>query len=347
MSMGRWTVLLAAGFALPPLLAGLLAAALAWRAPFLPSLPWAALVLAAATLAGGPAACVAAMLGASGRPALSPFGLGAALALGLGIGGALVVLDAAPPLAIAAGLCAGGLAAMAAGLAPSPGAVTPALAVSAAGALAVTGLALPGAPGLLAGIGAAATVLGLAGASARATGTRRRAPWGASSAAGLGLALAVLAPGFGLLATDAAPLAAVLGMVAALPGLCVLMAPWPAPAPIRAAILLAVQAMAVGLLLPAVAMPTALGLLPLEATEAFRWALLGAAFLPAFCALAGAALARGQAGGALVLWLLAALWAGLPPLAGPAGLLLAPLLAMLPAALLAFRTEAEAHAARA
>ena len=353
------------------------------------------LVVAASLLAGAPAALVVARSGA----VLGPLSLALSAAAALGAAGAWLLAGPQANVMIAASLAAAGFAALwTAGGAASARLAWP-MPVAALVALCLVLVLRRDAAGVLIAGGLGAAVLGLCLAMPAALTPRRMQ--GGLRPAGLGLLLAaavlagpmsgvaaleqVLAlvaalPGLGvLMATPSmapfrlgvalllvqalvtfmallmpgaavalglllagavlagpmsgvAALEQVLALVVALPGLGVLMAT-PSMAPFRLGVaLLLVQALVtfMALLMPGAAV--ALGLLPAEALENFRWALLGAGFLPVFCALAAALLPRGK--GVLALGAFAVLAAGLPLLLGPIGLLAAPILGILLAMLL-------------
>lgn len=282
------------------------------------------LVVAASLLAGAPAALVVARSGA----VLGPLSLALPAAAALGAAGAWLLAGPQANVMIAASLAAAGFAALwTAGGAASARLAWP-MPVAALVALCLVLVLRRDAAGVLIAGGLGAAVLGLCLAMPAALTPRRMQ--GGLRPAGLGLLLAgaVLAGPM----SGVAALEQVLALVVALPGLGVLMAT-PSMAPFRLGVaLLLVQALVtfMALLMPGAAV--ALGLLPAEALENFRWALLGAGFLPVFCALAAALLPRGK--GVLALGAFAVLAAGLPLLLGPIGLLAAPILGILLAMLL-------------
>lgn len=300
---------------------GLLALGLLVGVPLAPGT--IALVVAASLLAGAPGAVVAAQHGA----VAALLGLVLPTAAVLAAAGTWLLADAGAGEMIAAGLAAAGLTALwLAGAVPARLAWPVPLAALAASAL-LLALRRDEAMVLLAA-GTGAALLGLGLLIPRAMAPQRLR--GGLRPAGLGLLLALAAlagPASGVAAQEQ-----MLALLVALPGLGLLMAA-PALAPFRLGLaLLAVQAMAgfMALLMPGAVV--ALGLLPAEALGDFRWALLGAAFLPVFCALAGALLPG--AAGLAALAGFAMLAAGMPLLLGAAGLLAAPILAIVLAMLL-------------
>lgn len=281
------------------------------------------LVVAASVIVGAPAAVLVAQTGA----VLGVLRLALPVATLLGVGGAWLLGLEGLGL-VGAGLGATGLAVlwMAGGAAPGRLAwPIPLAALGAAGLL----LALrPEPTTMLVAAGLGAAILGLALLMPLALVPRGLRGGGNSILLGLMLAGAVLAgPASGVAVQEQ-----VLGLLVAIPGLGLLVAA-PLLAPFRLGlVLLAVQALVtfLALLIPGAA--AALGLLPAEALGDFRWALLGAGFLPVFCALA-AALLPGRAG-LFALGGFALLAGGLPLAIGAIGLLAAPILAILLATVL-------------
>jgi hypothetical protein len=208
------------------------------------------------------------------------------------------------------------------------------------------GGAAPALAGLALGAGVAAMLAATPAAGAGEPRLRR-----AAAPAGLGLlgALAVLGAPLGAGLAGAEPLVPVLASVVALPGFAVVAAgSGAAPGRLGAALLL-LGGLAAILALAGGAAPAALGLLPEAALLPLRHAMLGAAFLPAFAALAAAALARGAAReAAACLGLLgpASLAAGATGAGDGIGYLLAPVVATAVAVLLTLRGEAAREVAQ-
>ncbi len=293
-------------------------------------------VVGASVLAGMPAAVLAIWRRTAALPAALAASAGAAL------GGAVLARapELAPPDLVAGASAAAALAVLwvALGLASAREAV-PALLAAALIALcsAVAGGLAPGLGGLALGAGSAAM---MAAAPAAAALEPRQRGFAGPLAFGLLAALAVLAAPAGALLGGTWPMVPVLGLVVALPGLGLLAAARQAT-PRLAAALLVLEGCVVVLGLAALGLPAALGLLPGEALLPLRFALLGAAFLPAFATLLAERLAHGEVAGVafclavLTLGGLAAgLWPGAVALHG-IGYLAAPVLATGLAVLLA------------
>jgi len=315
---------LLAGLMLAPLAAALLLAAGGTPAILV------AFLLAAVLPVALPLA-VALMCGQGGMVLL---GLGTLLAASLAVGGPMIApllmpgMPALPGSRLAAlALAAAGLttlAGLAVGSARRPW-LLPALLLAAA----IIVLAMPDPSSALIGLALAAVMAGAPSIALAMPHGRGAMPAPSILLAGLGLAIIVAAPLVPPVLAGLPPIAGPLAMASALPGLLLLLAPWRATAAHRALTLLALQALLMAMLLPASAVPAQLLLMSAEAVEGFRWALLGAAFLPAMLVLVAAS--RGA-------WLaLGAFGLGAPAFAlliGPPGLLAAPLLATLIAFLL-------------
>ncbi|MBU8538444.1 hypothetical protein [Falsiroseomonas tokyonensis] len=296
------------------------------------------IIIGLSLLAGAPAALLAARRGLQGLPlGLAMGGAGLAAFLQLHLVDRLGLAEAVP-----GGLAAAALVLLWTGLTLAAGFGLPPLAGLAAGLLA-GGLLAWGLGGLAGGFGGLALAAAIAGfvatvpAAALPLGLPRRLPRGGTDPvlAGLALALAVLAGPLSTYLLGGPLMAVTLALLVALPGLVfVALARDLAPLPL-ATRLLGLQAMAVVLGLVIGSAPAAAGLVAADSLPAYRLALLGAGFLPAFAALLAALLAREAPGAAtLAAGLLAALSAGLGPLLGwvdprlsDHGALLAPLLA--------------------
>jgi len=322
-------LILIAGAWLGPLLAVSVLWGLGHRGDAGLPLPLIGMVVAASLLAGAPAALIAGREGA----VTGPLGLATALGFAFGAGACWFAVAEDAGLALASGLAASGLAALwiAGGVAAyRPVRSWPALIAALIGLVAL-GWLFPGPAGALVAVGAAAAMAGLGGVAHLAFSPQRARGAVRPALLGLALALAVLA---GPMVQGMAP---ILALIVALPGFGVLLATRDM-APLRLGIaLLMIQALATFLALAMQGAVVALGLLPAEALEAFRWALLGAGFLPVFCALAAGAMARGDGAAMMVLGTYAVLSAVAPLLLGPIGLLLAPLGAIMLAAPLSTR----------
>ncbi|NKE43966.1 hypothetical protein HB662_04200 [Roseomonas frigidaquae] len=277
-------------------------------------------VVALSLLAGAPAAMLAARRGVLGRP------------LGLATGGAGLaafalfhLLDGLPVAeALAGALASAALALLWVGLGVAAGFGLPPLAGLAAGALLGAALAwlVGGLAGAFWGLALGAALAGFLAAAPAAAAPPRLRPGEArvlagQGAAGLALALAVLAGPLMAYGTDGKLMAVALALPVALPGLLLLAATRGlAPLPLATA-LLGLQALAVALGLVIGGAPAAAGWVSVEGLPAFRLALLGAGFLPAFAALAAALLERRSPRSAVLAALvLAVLSAGLGPLLG-------------------------------
>jgi hypothetical protein len=338
----------------PPNLAVLVAGA--WFAPWTAGLLMLALarlqgvalapdlvgaLLAASLIAAAPSALLAALRGA----ALVPLGVSGVLALALGGVVARIGFELDAEMAVTAAMATSGLAALwiGGGAAAAQGMLHWRFVVLALPAMLLTVWLLPGPQGVLLGValGGAVAGLGFAVPLAIAPPPLRRITL--PMLLGLMLVAAVLAPAIVAAATgDAAgPLALALALLPALPGLAVCMLAR-GVAPFRLGIaLLALQAVVTGLALVAPGAPVAAGWIPAEALETFRWALLGAGFLPVFCALVAGVMAGPASGLALLpLGALLALSSVLPGAIGPVGLLLAPLGAIAAAVLAALAATA-------
>ncbi len=274
------------------------------------------IIIGLSLLAGAPAALLAARQGLQGVPlGLAMGGAGLAAFLQLHLVDRLGMAEAVP-----GGLAAAALVLLWSGLGIAAGLGLPPLAGRVAGVLAggVLAWGLGGLAGGFAGLALAAAVAGFV-AAVPAAALPQRLPRGAPGllVAGLALALAVLAGPLATYLLGGPLLAVTLALLVALPGLVfVALARGLAPLPL-ATRLLGLQAMAVVLGLAIGTAPAAAGLLPADALPAYRLALLGAGFLPAFAALLAALLARDAPGAAtLAALLLAGLSAGLGPLLG-------------------------------
>ena len=325
------------------LLAGLMLAPLA-AAPLLAAGGMPTIVVAFLLAAVLPVALPLAVALTRGEGGMILLGIGTLLAAVLAVGGPMIAPSLlpgmqAPPGSLLAELAvaAGGLTSLA-GLAVG-GARRSWLLLAGLLAAAVVGLAVRDPDHALIGIALGAVMVAAPAIAMAMPDGRGAMPTPASLPAGLVLAAAVAAPLVPPVLAGLPPIAGPLALATALPGLLLLLAPWRATAAYRALTLLAIQALLVALLLPASAVPAQLLLMSAETVEGFRWALLGAAFLPSLLVLVAAS--RGA-------WLaLAAFGLGAPALAlliGPPGLLAAPLLATLIAFLL---PEETAHAAGA
>lgn len=273
--------------------------------------------IALSLLAGGPAALLVARHGWLGWPA----GL-ACLGAGLGALALLRVVERLSGMeALAGGLASAALALLWIGLGVAAGFGLPPLLGLVLGVVVGAALAwlLGGLGGVFWGMAMGAALAGfLATVPAAAAPARPRLGEGrvlaGSALVGLALALAVLAGPVAAMVLGRAPMTLVLALVVALPGLGLLVAARDvAPLPLATA-LLGLQAMSVagGLLIGTA--PAAIGLLPTEALPAFRLAVLGAGFLPAFAALVAALLGRANPRAAVLAALaLALLSAGLGP----------------------------------
>lgn len=301
------------------------------------------MVVALSLAAGAPGAAVAALRGAVALPLGAAAALGLTLAAGLAAG----VARLPPELVLAVALATAGLAALWVALCAGGGmgpqvlwrALLPGLLLAPLPALLLDGLA-----GALLGLGLGAAVAAVPAAApaAMAPPTRLR-EIGPPLLLGLLAAAAVLAGPAASWAAGGSMAVPTLAMLVALPGLAVVATAREVPAAPLGTGLLLLQALAVALMLAIGTTPAALGLVPAEELLAFRFAVLGAGFLPVFVAQVAAALARGETGAAAIcLGLFALLSAGLVllPLDGAlagAGHLAAPVIATGVAALLAGR----------
>jgi hypothetical protein len=278
-------------------------------------------------LAAAPAAAVAALRGVVTGPA------GIAAIIGLDAAAALAIWEFGLETRAAVELAIGtaGLAALWVALAPGvrvvPSLLT-GLAVTLPAALLVGGVG-----GALAGLGLGAGVAAALAASPAAMAEPRLRGALLPALLGLVAALAVMAaPAVAWMRGEPAAVP-VLATLVALPGLAVVAARRDAAALPLSTALLALGALSAGLTLAVASAPVAAGLVPAEAIGAWRFAVLGAGFLPVLAALLGAVLARGAVAAAMApLLLLAVLSGGMPFLLGGTpwyGLegLLAPLLA--------------------
>jgi len=276
-------------------------------------------VVALSLLAGAPAAVLAARRGLVGWPlglASGAAGL-AAFALFHGLDG-LPVAEA-----MAAALASAALALLWVGLGVAAGFGLSPLAGLALGALTAAVLAwlVGGLAGAFGGLALGAALAGFLAAAPAAASPVRLRPGEAralavQALAGLALAVAVLAGPFSAYLLGGPVMAVTLAMLAALPGLLLLAASrGMAPLPLATG-LLGLQALAVALGLVVGGAPAAAGWVSVEALGAYRLALLGAGFLPAFAALVAALLGRHVVGAMLAALVLAVLSAGLGPLLG-------------------------------
>ncbi|MGX9963293.1 hypothetical protein ACVFYP_08210 [Roseomonas sp. F4] len=306
---------LAAGAWLGPMLAVLTGFGLLRLAGVEGGLILLASVVGLSLLAGAPAAVLAARRGLVATP------LGLAAGLALVVGFALFHLDDRLPVAQAlpAALATAALAVLWGGLA-----VTAALGLSpwrelGAGLLLAAGLAfgLGGMAGAFWGLAAGAALTGflLAAPAGPADPRLRPRQMAGPTIAGLALALAVLAQPFVTFLLGGPLMVPALALLVALPGLLLVALARSLPPFGLATALLALQALSVAMALLLGGAPAVAGVLPEEALHAYRLALLGAAFLPAFAALQAALLSRASARLAILAALaLAVLSAGLGPL---------------------------------
>lgn len=246
-----------------------------------------ALAVGLSLLAGAPAFGVAAARGVvtlpTGLAALA--GIAAAAAFGLGA----LRMETREVLELAGATA--GLAALWAALGGGAG-MGRAVGAGALLALAL-GPLLGGVGGALAGLGLGAGVAAvLAAAPAAMTEGRLRGAW-PPALLGLVTALAVVAaPAVAAINGEGAAVA-VLALLVALPGLGVVAASREgSPARLGMA-LLVLGALTAGLAIAVGSAPAAAGLIPAGAIGRFRFAVLGAAFLPVLAALLGALVARG------------------------------------------------------